>query len=68
MVDAVSGEGRIGRAGLVSTLKERMRETGSPKAVAGWWCARARKGEELGERLRRMVVGVQLAMRRVLGT
>lgn len=59
MVDAVSGEGRMGRAGFVSTLKERMRETGSaplPGACACWWWANARNGEdELGERFRRIV-------------
>lgn len=39
IVEAVSGEGRMGREGFVSTLKERIRETGSAvleEALASW--------------------------------
>jgi hypothetical protein len=51
--DAVSGDGRIGRLGLVSTSKARI----SPPwpAAACWWCASARNGDGAGDRLRRIV-------------
>lgn len=61
IVDAVSGLGRMGRVGLVSTLKERiMEETEAgvcwPLPWLAWWCARARKGEVGdGPRARRIV-------------
>lgn len=58
MVEAVSGEGRMGRVGLVSTLKDRMSETESEcfDPALAWWCASALNGEgELGDRLRLML-------------
>jgi len=51
MVEAVSGEGRTGRVGFVSTLKERRTDETDSTACGcpvwdepywPWWCARAR--------------------------
>jgi hypothetical protein len=74
MVEAVSGEGRIGRVGLDSTLKDLISETGSawPLALAAaWWCARARKGDDAGgaeerPRLMAIVTAILLAAVSVL--
>jgi hypothetical protein len=57
MIDAVSGDGRIGRLGLFSLLNDLIKETlsfGFAPALVIW--AKARKGEgELGDRDRLMV-------------
>lgn len=50
MVDAVKGDGRTGLVGLVSILKERMRE--SESGIGAPW---PRYGEPLPPLLRRMV-------------
>jgi hypothetical protein len=56
IIDAVRGEGRIGRVGLFSLLKDRISDAVSfpfDEAFAIWWCASALYGEgELGERVR----------------
>lgn len=47
IVEAVSGDGRMGRVGLVSTLNDLISEEASwtcccPACVPATWCARAR--------------------------
>lgn len=57
MIEAVNGEGLIGRLGLLSLLKDLIKDTlsfGFAPALVIW--AKARKGEgELGDRDRLMV-------------
>lgn len=56
MIEAVSGEGLIGRLGLPSLLNDLIKDTLSfGFAAALVICANARKGCELGERDRLMV-------------
>ena len=38
MVDAVSGDGLMGRVGFVSTLKDRIKETESVGGALEWAC------------------------------
>ncbi len=59
ILEAVSGEGRMGLLGLFSLLKDRISETlsfGFEAELAIWWWARARNGDgEPGDLARLMM-------------